>query len=199
MTPVYQGHPIQQAIRRLDLGGKFLTNYLKEMMSIRQMDVRDETYLMNQMKEDACYVSNNLKNDLESVGKGPLANRKRPPKGRDEFVLDFVLPDYATRMRGELRPHDPTTMAMRNKLGAITNAGGVKEYIMAVGNERFTVPELLFSPGDIGMKQTGIPETVLQSLSALPQGLWPPMLSNILVVGGNAKFEGFVDRLYVSS
>ena len=199
MTPVYQGRPIQQAIRRLDLGGKFLTNYLKEMMSIRQMDVRDETYLINQMKEDVCYVSKIFKDDLEDVGKGPLANRKRLPSGRDDIVLDFVLPDYSTRMRGELRPHDPTTMAMRTKLGAITGAGGAKEYIMAVGNERFSVPELLFSPGDIGMKQASIPETVLQSLSGLPQGLWPPMLSNILVVGGNAKLEGFVDRLYVSS
>ena len=199
VTPVYQGRPIQQAIRRLDLGGKFLTNYLKEIMSIRQMDVRDETYLINQMKEDVCYVSNDFKKDLESVGKGPLANRKRLPQGEDDIVLDFVLPDYTTRMRGEVRPHDPTTMAMRTKLGAITGAGGLKEYVMAVGNEQFTVPELLFSPGDIGMKQPGIPETVLQSLSGLPQGLWPPMLSNILVVGGNAKFKGFVERLYVFS
>ena len=198
VTPVYQGRPIQQAIRRLDLGGKFLTNYLKEIMSIRQMDVRDETNLINQMKEDACFVSSDFRADLESIGRGPLAVGKNSSAAKD-IVVDFVLPDYSTRMRGEVRPHDPTTMAMRTKLGAVPGAGGVKEYIMAVGNERFSVPELLFNPGDIGMKQASLPETVMQSLSGLPQGLWPSMLSNILVVGGTAKFEGFIERLYVES
>ncbi|MCJ1415740.1 Actin- protein 6 [Xylographa parallela] len=195
VTPVYRGRPIQQAIRRLELGGKFMTNYMKEMLSVRQMDVRDETYLINQMKEDTCFVSSNFRNDLESIGKGPLAAGRKAPRRDEDIVVDFVLPDYSTRMRGELRPHDPTTMAMRTKLGAVTNADGVKEYIMALGNERFTVPELLFNPGDIGMKQAGLPETVMQSMSGLPPGLWPSMLSNILVVGGNAKFDGFLARL----
>ena len=68
---------------------------------------------------------------------------------------------------------------------------------MALGNERFTVPELLFNPGDIGMKQAGLPEAVMQTMSGLPPGLWPSMLSNILVIGGNAKFDGFLARLYV--
>lgn len=197
VTPVYRGQPVQQAIRRLDMGGKFLTNYMKEMLSVRQMDVRDETYLMNQMKEDVCYVSSDFRNDLDSIGKGPLAAGRKPPRGKDDIVVDFVLPDYTTRMRGQLRPHDPTTMAMRTKLGAATNAEGVKEYVMALGNERFTVPELLFSPGDIGLKQAGLPETIMQSMSGLPPGLWPSMLANTLVVGGNANFKGFIERLRV--
>ena len=199
VTPVYEGRPIQQAIRRLDIGGKFLTNYMKETLSVRQMDVRDETYLVNQMKEDACYVSTAFKNDLESVGKGPLTAGRKPPVRKEDIVVDFVLPDYTTRMRGELRTHDPTTMAMRTKLGAVTGPDGKKEYIMALGNERFMVPELLFSPRDIGMKQAGLAETVLLSLSGLPPSLWPSMLANILVVGGNAKFAGFENRLYVLS
>ncbi|MCJ1472622.1 Actin- protein 6 [Lambiella insularis] len=195
VTPVYKGRPIQQAIRRLDMGGKFLTNYMKEILSVRQMDVRDETYLVNQMKEDACYVSRDFRNDLEVIGKGLLGAGRKHSRGRDNITVDFVLPDYTTRMRGELRPHDPSTMAMRTKLGAVTNAEGIKEYVMALGNERFTVPELLFSPGDIGMKQSGLPETVMQSMSGLPQGLWPSMLSNILVVGGTANLQGFIERL----
>jgi actin-related protein 6 len=197
VTPLYQGRPCQQAVRRLEVGGKFLTNYLKEVLSIRQMDVRDETHLINQMKEDACYVSSNFRGDLETIGKGPLAAGRKRPVSKEDIVVDFVLPDYSTRMKGELRPHDPFTMAIRTKLGAVPGIGGTKEYVMAVGNERFTVPELLFSPGNIGLKQAGLAETVMQSLSGLPQGLWPPMLANILVVGGNAKFKGFLERLLV--
>ena len=66
---------------------------------------------------------------------------------------------------------------------------------MTLANERFTVPELLFSPGYVGMKEEGLPGTVMQSLSGLPPGLWPVMLANILVVGGSCKIDGFMARL----
>ncbi len=66
---------------------------------------------------------------------------------------------------------------------------------MTLGNERFTLPELLFHPGDVGMNAPGLPETVMQSLSGLPTGLWPVMLANIVVIGGNAKIDGFMSRL----
>lgn len=67
--------------------------------------------------------------------------------------------------------------------------------VLPVGNERFTVPELLFTPSDIGMQQEGIAGTVLQSLQALPKGLWQAFLANVLVVGGTSKLPGFVARL----
>src|SRR5690606_22691014 len=74
----------------------------------------------------------------------------------------------------------------------------VSEDVMTLGNERFTVPEILFNPRDIGMKQAGISETVMQSLSVLPTGLHPSFLANVLVVGGNASIPGFIERMYVS-
>ena len=196
VTPLYRGRPIQQAIRRLEIGGKFLTNALKEMLSIRQMDVREETYMVNQMKEDVCYVSGDFKADLEQARKG-ASGGQRHVTDKGDVVVDYVLPDYTTRIRGETRPHDAKTISIMNKTGSVTNANGVKEYIMSLGNERFTAAELLFHPGDIGMKQAGLPETVMQSMSGVPTGLWTAMLSNVLVVGGNAKLEGFVDRLCV--
>ena len=196
VTPLYRGRPIQQAIRRLDIGGKFLTNSLKEMLSIRQMDVREETHMVNQMKEDVCYVSSDFKADLELARKGvPGGQRNVASKG--DIIVDYALPDYTTRMRGEVRSHDARTISIMNKTGSVTNAAGVKEYVMSLGLERFTVPELLFHPDDVGMKQAGLPETVMQSMCGVPTGLWTAMLSNVVVVGGNAKLEGFVDRLCV--
>jgi actin-related protein 6 len=66
---------------------------------------------------------------------------------------------------------------------------------MTLGNERFSVPEILFSPGDIGSKQPGIADVVMQSLSVLPPLVQATMLSNVLVVGGNAKIAGFTERI----
>lgn len=195
VTPLYQGRPIQQAIRRLDIGGKFLTNYLKELVSIRHYNMSDETYLMNEVKEAVCYVSKDFRQDLETLRKGTASNwNKTAADGRD-IVIDYVLPNYNTHNQGFVRPHDPSLTAKMKKLGVMAGPEGVTEDFMTLGNERFSVPELLFNPGDVGMKQAGLPETVFQSLSRLPTGLWPAMLANIVAVGGNVKINGFMERL----
>jgi actin-related protein 6 len=109
-------------------------------------------------------------------------------------VVDYVLPDYETIKRGFARPHDPKTN-LRNAALGIGTEGGRREHILTIGNERFVVPELIFSPSDIGMQQEGLPGTILQSISALPAGLRQAFLANILVVGGTSIFPGLVERL----
>ena len=195
MTPLFKGRPIQQAIRRLDVGGKFLTNYLKELISIRHYNMLDETYVMNEIKEKVCYVSEDFKRDLDRTWKGTSARRKKALAHEQEIAVDYVLPDYNSHKHGFMRPHDPSLTARMRKMGSMAGAGDAVEDYMTLRNERFMVPELLFNPGDVGMMQAGLPATVLQSLSGLPPGLWPAMLANILVVGGNSKIEGFMSRL----
>lgn len=195
VTPLFNGRPINKAIRRLDIGGKLLTNYLKELVSIRQYNMLDEPHLMNEVKEAICYVSEDFKRDLERTWKRTSTNRRQALAGEREIVVDYVLPDYNAHKQGYMRPHDPSLSAKLRKMGSTAGVGDVSEEAMTLGNERFTVPELLFNPGDVGMKQEGLPGTVLQSLSGLPTGLWPAMLANILVVGGNSKIEGFMTRL----
>jgi actin-related protein 6 len=53
--------------QRINIGGKHLTNYLKEIISYRQLMVMDETYVMNQLKEDVCFVSTNFENDMKTA------------------------------------------------------------------------------------------------------------------------------------
>lgn len=195
VTPLYKGRPIQQAIRRLDIGGKFMTNYLKELVSIRHYNMQDETHLMNDVQEAISFVSEDFRRDLERCWKGTSSNRRKALNGEREIVIDYVLPDYNAHKQGFMRPHDPSLTAKVRKIGSLTGSGESIEDYMTLANERFTGPELLFNPGDVGMRQPGLPEVVLQSLSGLPSGLWPAMLGNILVVGGNSKISGFMSRL----
>lgn len=64
IAPYYKGQIILEGIRRLNVGGKHMTNYLKEVVSYRQLMVMDETYVINQVKEDLCFVSTDFKNDM---------------------------------------------------------------------------------------------------------------------------------------
>ncbi|OJJ46366.1 hypothetical protein ASPZODRAFT_66102 [Penicilliopsis zonata CBS 506.65] len=194
VTPVYNGRPIQRGIRRLDLGGKHLTNYLKEVVSMRQYNMVDETFVMNEIKETVCYLSSDFSGDMEKTWK---ANQRRLQMEPDESItVEYVLPDPNAGKKGFMRPHDPLLKAKKRKSllsGATTEA--LSEDVLILGNERFTVPEILFTPSDIGLKQAGIADMVLQSLSVLPTGLHPSFLANVLVVGGNCLLPGFMDRL----
>lgn len=63
-TPVYDAFPITHATRRVNMGGKALTNYLKEIVSYRQWNMMDETYLINHVKERLCYVAEDYMQEL---------------------------------------------------------------------------------------------------------------------------------------
>ncbi|KKY25974.1 putative actin-like protein arp6 [Diplodia seriata] len=210
ITPLHHGRPFHSAIRRLTVGGKFLTNHLKELISLRAYNFMDETHLVNEIKEDVCFISSDFGRDLERTWKGN--NNKKTANDTDpdpSIVVDYVLPDYADRQRGFARPHDPSAAAKAKRLGlhqsgplssSSTTTTTAKnktttEDLLPLGNERFAVPELLFHPQDIALPEPGLPEAIMQSLRQLPEGLWPGLLANVVVVGGNSLLPGFVERL----
>ncbi|KAB5582789.1 actin family [Coniochaeta sp. 2T2.1] len=190
VTPVLRGRPLHSAIRRLDIGGKLLTNYLTRLISVRHFDMRNDTYIVNEMKEAACYVSLDFKGDLEKTWKGTRGERREPYVTGAGIAKDYVLPDSHTRFKGVIREYDPASHRARK-----TAAGPSVEDVLTLRNERFVVPEALFNPSDIGLRQPGLADLVMSSLYALPMGLWPGLLANIVVVGGNAMFDNFVFRL----
>ncbi|KAK0707713.1 actin family [Lasiosphaeris hirsuta] len=189
VTPIVQGRPLHPAIRRLDVGGKLMTNYLTRLLSVRHFDMRNDPYIVNEMKETACYISLDFKGDLEKTWKGTRGQRSQDYLTGAGIAKDYVLPDSHTRFHGVIRDYEPGVSAKARK-GAVST-----EDILTLRNERFVVPELLFNPSDIGIRQPGLGDLVMQSLSVLPVGLWPGLLANIVVVGGNSLFENFIQRL----
>lgn len=173
VIPFVKGEKVLAAIRRIEIGGKLLTNHFKEVISYRQLNVMDESYVINQVKEDSCFVSQDFYADMK------LAQKKLP---ENPTVREYVLPDCTTIKRGYLQP-----------------AGTAKksdEYqILRLNNERFSVPELLFHPSDIGINQMGVSEAVIDAISACPEETRPHLYANIVVIGGSAKFPGMQARL----
>lgn len=192
ITPLLAGQPLQSACRRLDIGGKLLTNHLKDLVSSRQFELQREFFLVEQMKEDVCFVceeSQFYDDNLRRCWKGGYND----PKPIDtSIVCEYVLPDYENVKRGYMRPHDPA-MSRKKRLGL---DGIQKEDFVVIGNERFAVPELIFHPTDVGMTSPGIADLILDSLNTLPKGLWQAFLANILVVGGTSRLPGFTTRLH---
>lgn len=64
-----------------------------------------------------------------------------------------------------------------------------------MNNERFTIPEILFHPNDIGIPQMGIPEAIVHSINMCAEETRPHLFNNIIVTGGNGCLPGFEERL----
>ncbi len=62
-------------------------------------------------------------------------------------------------------------------------------------NDRFTVPEVLFNPSDIGINQAGIPEAIVQTIEKCPKPFQKHLYANIVLSGGNCSLPGFESRL----
>jgi actin-related protein 6 len=68
--------------------------------------------------------------------------------------------------------------------------------VLKISTERFTVPEVLFSPSYVGLhRQCGIVDAIYQSVEACPAYLRAAMYQNILLIGGNAKFPNMRERI----
>ncbi len=96
IVPTFQKRTIApEAIRRLPLGGRHLINILKYYMSYRQYNLMDQEHLLRDVLEQLSFVSMHMEQDLK------MARHK--PSGRRSYDRDFVLPDYQTAHRGQIR------------------------------------------------------------------------------------------------
>ncbi|OWR43419.1 actin-related protein 6 [Danaus plexippus] len=174
IVPYVKGKKYKDGIRRIDVGGKVLTNHLKEIISYRQLNVMEESYVINQVKEDSCFVSQDFMKDMEIARKKDSSNT---------IVKDYVLPDYTTIRRGYLRD-------------VVRPDEELEQQTLRMNNERFSIPELLFRPSDVGIPQMGIPEAIVHSVNSCPEENRESLLENIVLFGGNTLFPGFKERVY---
>ncbi|CAH2002584.1 unnamed protein product [Acanthoscelides obtectus] len=175
IIPYINGNKYLSGVRRLNVGGKLLTNHLKDIISYRQYNVMEETYVINQVKEDSCYVAQDVKKELSIAVKSGAENN---------IVRNYVLPDFNNIRRGYI---------LENNSDAKENEENCQ--ILRLNNERFIVPEILFHPSDIGMKSMGIAEAVVKSILCCPKKYQQGLAKNVVVTGGNCNFKGFKERI----
>ncbi|MCO5572733.1 hypothetical protein L7F22_026492 [Adiantum nelumboides] len=64
-SPVVYNVTCNAAVKRVDLGGKALTNYFKELVSYRTLNMMDEQWIMEDVKEKLCYCSLDMASDMK--------------------------------------------------------------------------------------------------------------------------------------
>ena len=166
IVPIFNNKPVYNAIKRVEISGKLMTNYLKECLSNTvDLDVRKEFFLANLIKEEMCFFSQDFPKDMKLAKEG------------DTYMKNFILPEYR---------HKPSTF--------FENENNSK-FMIKLNNLRFIVPELLFNPNIIGIEAGGIHEGVLSSISECHKDYKDLLYQNIITNGGITKIPGFNQRL----
>ncbi|KAJ4708231.1 Actin-related protein [Melia azedarach] len=206
-APVFQNFTVNYAVKRIDLGGKALTNYLKELVSYRAINVMDETFIIDDVKEKLCFVSLDVARDLQIA-------RKR---GKDNLLrCTYVLPDGVTHTKGFVKDPDaakkylslsdgslPKPLETEKDVGQteVTNATRDRKRIdltkneFDLTNERFLVPEMIFQPADLGMNEAGLAECIVRSVNSCQSYLQSVLYESIILTGGSTLFPCFAERL----
>ena len=75
-----------------------------------------------------------------------------PSHKDNKLYRKYILPDYNTVKEGYVVDRDTITEAQIKELN--------QQSAVNLTNERFQVPEILFSPSDIGINQLGVAEII---------------------------------------
>jgi actin-related protein 6 len=218
IVPLYEGKIVYKACKRIDVGGKVLTNLLKETLSTRQWNVMEETVLVNAIKERAAFISQDLREDLLACRRrgrlNPIRRRYALPTGLPgEDRLGTLIEDPGAGAAAGGVGATPAAHPPDEAGAAAAGAGSPQkkarvevpvspakarhedEAILVLNNERFTVPEALFAPALLGLDQAGVPDAIAAALGQLDPALHPLLYATVLPVGGNAQLPGFRERL----
>ena len=213
-TTILDGKQVAKGIRRLNLGGKTLTNYLKELVSFRKWNMMDESVVIEDVKEKACYVADDALAELEKC------KERRGGAVRREYVLPdgihvlrgFVREEEAEQKENEESDdddddEDDEDFGARGpkkrkkkvpvpKKPKVVKADEPDHQVLTLVNERFMVPETLFNPSDIGAQQCGVCELVAQAIDNedMEEAHQALCLLDVIVTGGCTQFANFMER-----
>jgi len=176
-VPVYEGYAIPHAVKRLDLAGRDLTQWMMRLLMRRgyRFTTSAEVEIVRDMKEQLCYVpldySAEVTRAAASCSAASRARRNARKKGGasgaaaapvDTFLRSYELPDG-------------------------------KE--VQVGAPRFQCPEALFKPEMLGKELEGIAQCVFKSIMTCDIDVRSELEENIVISGGSTMFTGFPERL----
>ncbi|KAH3675466.1 hypothetical protein WICMUC_002755 [Wickerhamomyces mucosus] len=179
IVPMIKGRIIWRSVKKLEIGGRFLSGVLREQISFRHYNVTDETVLINNIKEASCFVTLDYNESLKKI------KSLKTNKNAHSEVIEYVLPDFNTTTQGYI-----LTPELKQKYRP------QEQQILKIYDERFSVPETIFHPEILDIvTKPGIVESVIDCISSLPEVVQPLIVSNIIVIGGNFNMKNFETRL----
>lgn len=169
--PVYEGFAMPSSIRRIDVAGRDVTEYMQLLLrkSGYVFHTSAEKEVVRMIKEKVSYVAADPKREEKEWSGAKVGDGK---------VVEYALPD-GNKIKVGLKSSNHGSLANKEKIGA----------------ERFRAPEILFDPEIIGLEYPGIHQIVVDAINRTDLDLRKSLFGNIVLSGGSTLTKGFGDRL----
>ncbi|KAK9245249.1 actin family [Lipomyces tetrasporus] len=164
-VPVYEGFAVSNAVRRIDVAGRDVTQELAVLLRKHAgvaMHTSAEREIVRQIKEKMCYVALDLRKEEREARKSERRGGPVATGAAASAADEYTLPDGT---------------------------------VLRLGAERFRAPEVLFDPSLIGLEYPGIPDMLSECIAKVDVDLRRPLYGNIVLSGGTTLLRGFGDRL----
>eukprot|EP00927_Polykrikos_kofoidii_P062471 TRINITY_DN57287_c0_g1_i1.p1 TRINITY_DN57287_c0_g1~~TRINITY_DN57287_c0_g1_i1.p1 ORF type:complete len:432 (+),score=78.57 TRINITY_DN57287_c0_g1_i1:37-1296(+) len=183
-VPVFEGFALTHAVRRVNIGGRDLTNYLARLLSEERgctaLVGQDGNVTAREIKESLCYVARDYQAALSEA-------RHRQDAGPEKSTARIARQLWVER-QVERTPME--------------DQGGEKTFTLpdgttvAAGTERFRCPEALFQPMNIGIEADSLQKFAYTSITKCEVDLQRPLSQNIVLTGGSMQFPGMEARMH---
>ena len=170
-VPVYEGFAIPQAIRRIDIAGRDVTEHLQLLLrkAGATFHTSAEKEIVRTIKEKMCYVAEDPRKEEKEWGGVPGSGSG----GLHNKGQEYKLPDGRS-------------IKVRT-LG--------RSVLMKLGAERFRATEILFNPEIIGTEYQGVHEMLYDSINRTDLDLRRNLFGTIVLSGGTTLSKGTELRL----
>jgi centractin len=195
-VPVYEGFSMASSIRRIDVAGRDVTEYLQTLLRKAGyvFHTSAEKEIVRQIKESACYIALNPRQEEKEWISGSKPDESKVfwytlPDGKKIKVccVSFFRPPYANRTSDQSE--------REKSLGVARSPPKKLTWLVQLGQERFRAPEILFDPEIIGLEYPGVHQLIVDAISRADMDLRKHLYSNIVLSGGSTLTRDFGNRL----
>jgi len=214
-VPVYEGFALNNSIRRVDIAGRNVTDYLKLLLRREghRFTTSAEFETVRTIKERACFVAEDMNSAMSAATKAHMNQQSAANNAAAAAVA--AASDSKKGAAGALKAA-ASGKDKSDKKGATTDKAGAgdansainlydprepRQYVLPDGKHitlntcRFRAPEILFNPHLIGEEVDGIHQTLMYAIQKSDLDLRSQLYKNIVLSGGTTLFEGFGTRL----
>ena len=141
VTPFLGGRSVPWNAMRIDVGGKVLTNHLKELVSFSQVNVTEDTWLCNVIKERCCFVHSGV--HAGAAGDSSSCEENTPSPGRESEGDGILL--ARSSADGPVVAHCAKTSSIAGALDVYRRWGAMApmEKRRVIANQRRTVKAMI--------------------------------------------------------
>jgi len=205
-VPLHEGCCLPHAVRRWDLAGRDVTEYLHTLLNEKgySLTLSTERDIVREIKETQCTVdleydaASKVPSDLECDLVGYQHYYTAPKREERTQSMDAVFGSTISQIIDQYLPH---SLKQDCAFESMLSSAKAREFempdgnILFLGSELSRAPEILFHPELCGLESDGIHQILTTSINLCDVDLQKDLYANIVLSGGSTMFSGLPERM----